>query len=252
MSFEPPILLKREPHLKSSERFYYEVASNGVFQVKDTPLFRSVTRVTRDLPGLHPSHERLDMHFPPLPRDLLEDVIAFFDAVYRLWEGEAIAMLFYDPETRRYRADVPRQRISGYRDYRGRLRAYMHLDYESAPRPAGHLPFGTIHSHADLSAYSSGVDCDDERFGDGLHVVYGHFGSASLSRCAAFVANGRRFRLEPDHVLPGCGVPDRPARADWMERVTFEETRSWAEATESWLGAGVSPPLIGCEGPHEA
>jgi len=245
MKYQPPVLLKTEPDVAVDERLYYEVASNGIFQVKDTELYRAVTQVTRDVPGLYPSRERLEMRFPPLPAEPLQEVLVFFAEVNRRYEGEAIVMIFFDPGTRSYCFDAPPQRITGYRDSRGKLRAYLRLDYGSAPRPEGHLLFGTIHSHADLSAYSSGIDCDDERFGDGLHVVYGHFGTSSLSRSAGFVAGGRRFHVEPAHVLPSCSLPERPARADWLARVTFEETKGWAQATSSWDGGAEAPPLIG-------
>ena len=243
--YQPPVLVKTEPDLRVDEKLYYEVASNGIFQVKDTELYRAVTQLTRDVPGLYPSREQLEMRFPPLPAEPLEEVLAFFAEVNRCFDGEAIVMIFFDPGARSYCFDAPPQRIPGYRDFRGNLRAYLRLDYGSAPRPDGHLLFGTIHSHADLSAYSSGVDCDDERFGDGLHIVYGHFGSSALSRSAGFVAGGRRFRVEPAQVLPSCSVPERAARLDWMDRVTFEETKSWAEATRGWNGEDEAVPLIG-------
>lgn len=244
MTYQPPVMLKIEPDLRCDARLYYEVASNGVFQIKESPIFRSVTRVTRDVPGLYPSRERLEMRFPPLPADGLADVLAFFAEVYERYEGEAIVIVFYDPRARTYRFDAPPQRIPGYRDLRGNLRAYLRLDYGSAPRPRGHLQLGTIHSHADLSAYSSGVDCDDEQFGDGLHAVYGHFGSAVLSRSVGFVASGRRFHVEPDHVLPRLELPDGPARSDWMARVTFEETKSWSQAARPWRGGDPVPVLV--------
>ena len=225
-----PVRLKQGPEPPDAGDLYYEVAANGVFQVKETALFRAVTRVTHDIPGLQPSSEQLVMKFPRLPDSLIEEVLGFFEAVHRRWQAEAIVLLFFEPETRGYLALAPPQRISGYRDHRGRLRATLHLDYENVARPEGTLPFGSIHSHSDLAAYSSGVDCEDElESGDGLHVVYGHFGgSGRPSRCAAFVSSGRRFRVDPSHVLSDCAVPERCTRQDWMAQVDFEETREWA------------------------
>lgn len=236
-SYRPPIVLKSRPDVGVEASLYYEIASNGVFQVKDTPLYRAVTRVTREVPGLYPTLERLEIRLPRLPRAPLAEVLAFFAEVYERFEGEAIVMIYYDPEAHSYSFDAPPQRIPGYRDFRGNLRAYLRLDYESPPRPRGHLLLGSIHSHADLSAFSSSVDCDDERFGDGLHIVYGHFGSSALSRCVGFVAGGRRFHVEPAQLLPDCGVPDQPARVDWMGRVTFEE-KSFSEGVRGWNGRG--------------
>ena len=86
-----PIVLKDSPDLEPPGRLYYEVASNGVFQVKDTQTFHAVTRVTRDVPGLQPSQERLWMKFPPLPVGLVEEMLAFFGEVNERWAGEAVA-----------------------------------------------------------------------------------------------------------------------------------------------------------------
>lgn len=244
MKYQPPVLLKDRPDVHVDENLYYEVASNGIFKIRDTALYRAVTLTTRDVPGLYPSRERLEMRFPALPAEPLEEVLAFFAEVNERFEGEAIVMIFFDPATGSYCFDAPPQRIPGYRDYAGNLRAYLRLDYGSAPRPKGHLLLGSIHSHADVSAHSSSIDCDDERFGDGLHVVYGHFGSSVLSRSAGFVAGGRRFHVEPGQVLPDLDVPKRPARADWMARVSFEATQGWAEAARGWSGGDTAVPLI--------
>lgn len=243
MTYAPPVLLKTEPELNADERLYYEIASNGVFQVKDTEIFRAVTRVTRSVPGLYPSREKLQLRFPPLPAALIDPVLAFFLEVYERYEGEAIVLLYYRPESQEYRALVPPQHISGYRDAYGNPRAYLRLDYGSVARPKGFRAFGTVHSHADLSAYASGVDCDDERFGDGLHVVFGHFGTSALSRCAAFVASGRRFHVEPDHVLPECVSPEGVAPEEWMQAVSFEESEGWAVARK-WVAPGSELPVL--------
>ena len=66
------------------------------------------------------------------------------------------------------------------------------------------------------------------------------------------MAGGRRFHIEPAQVLPDCCVPKQPARADWMARVSFEETRSWAEAAHGWNGDGEATPVIGADETGEA
>lgn len=220
MSF--PIVVKTTPECEPPGRLYYEVASNGVFQVKETDIYRSVTRVEQ-IPGLCPQVERLEVRFSRLPASILEEVQAFFCDVYDRYRGEAIVVLFYEPETEEFRVVVPLQTIPGYRDWSGQWRSYLHLDYESVDRPEGFLRFGTIHSHAELAAYASATDCHDERFEDGLHVVYGHCHGSTLSRSASFVANGTRFELEPEVVLEPCRAPGRVGRADWLARVRITE-----------------------------
>jgi hypothetical protein len=215
-----PVILRTSPDARHDARLYYEVAANGVFQVKETATYRAVTRVD-GVPGLQPGEQRLEIRFAPLPAALLEDVLAFFREVYERFDGEAIVILFHHPHTGEYRVAVPLQRIPGYYDGNGRWRAYLELDYAEASRPGGFLRFGTIHSHAELAAYASATDCEDERFQDGLHVVYGHLHRQEPSRAAAFVAGGVRFALEPEQALERCEVPPRAARSDWMARVSL-------------------------------
>ena len=205
-------------------RIHYVVASSGVYQVRDLPTHRSVTRADA-IPGLPDELEGLELRVPRLPRLLLEDTLAFFNEVYQRYDGEAIVIPFYDPKTRKFQMGVPPQRISSYVDSYGRRWSGSHLDYEGLALPEGHVRFGTIHSHAAMVAYASHTDCRDERYEDGLHVVFGSFNSHDLSRSASFVAGGSRFVLEPDSVLEPCAVPDRGAPSGWLDRVEYSEDR---------------------------
>ena len=208
-------------------RIHYVVAASGVFQVRDLATHRSVTRVSNRIPGLPDEIEGVELRAPRLPRWLLEDTLAFFNEVYLQYGGEAIVVPFYDPRTREFSVGVPQQRICGYVDYYGRRWPGSRLDYQGVELPEGHVRFGTIHSHADMGAYASHTDCQDEQYEDGLHVVFGSFRSHELTRSASFVAGGRRFELEPDLVLEPCSLPTRGAPPGWMDRVEHVEER-WA------------------------
>lgn len=251
-----PVVLKTTEGFAEPGNLYYLVASNGVFQVRNTPTHRSITRAERDIPDLLAETPRVDLLFPVLPSSLLEAVIAFFNEVYWCYRGEAIVILFFDPRTQEYRAEVPPQKISGYYDSRGRWVADYHLDYGRVERPDGLMRFGTIHSHASLAAYSSEVDCEDEKFEDGLHVVYGSFASDELTRSASFVSNGQRFRVNADDVLETWAVPRCKVPVGWMEQVECIEEPEWQprnygvegerfEAT--WSGGGKGPKIVTAE-----
>jgi hypothetical protein len=226
-----PIVLKTpgeniaEEEAARSSKLYYRVAANGIFQVRELATHRSVTQVTSAVPGLASETERVELRVPRLPREMLEEVLAFFAEVYRHYRGEAIVILFYDAAREEFRVGVPPQQIRVYSDYWGRWWPDHRLHYETMERPPGFVRFGTIHSHADLQAYASHTDCEDERYEDGLHVIFGSFKSAVLSRSASFVAGGCRFDLEPDEVLEPCELPDREARRGWMEQVEYVEDR---------------------------
>ena len=102
-----PIVLKRRGEPEPDARIFYTVAANGIFQVRSTPFYRARTRVLALVPGLLAEAERVELDFPRLPRALLEEVLAFFRAVYRRDRGEAIAVLFYDPDAKTFRVEVP-------------------------------------------------------------------------------------------------------------------------------------------------
>ncbi len=214
-----PIVLKTPAAMPAPGRLYYEVAENGIFQVRDTELYRAVTRAALPLPGLAPGREELVIHFPRLGRAAVEDVLAFFRQVHRWCGGEAVVIIFYAPEQQEYRLVAPPQRLPGRWHGDGRWWADYAVRYESVPRPEGFVRFGTIHSHADLPAYASGLDCDDERYEDGLHIVFGNFGTRRISVAAAFVAGGTRFEVSAADVLEDADVPTRGARVEWIAQV---------------------------------
>lgn len=230
-----PILLKTGPEVRSDDSIYYLVAANGVFQVRTTSCYRAVTRADGPIPGLCPQEEYALLDTPALPRSVIRKVLSFFHAVYRRYGGEAIVILFYRADTRCFRVLAPPQELPGYRGWDGRWRAALHLRYGRVERPTGYLRFGTIHSHAHLPARASDTDCADEQHEDGLHLVYGDLHRAEPSRSACFVANGARFALEPDAVMPSCPVPRVEPDPEWMARVR----RGAAGGSETWFRSSV-------------
>ena len=94
------------------------LAANGVFLVKNNGLFRSVTAAD-GIAGLGRQEPHASLSFPKLPRNLIEQVYGFFDFVYRKWEGEAVALLYYSPESGQFRVGIPPQKLVRYRGARG-------------------------------------------------------------------------------------------------------------------------------------
>ena len=56
---------------------------------------------------------------------------------------------------------------------------------------------GTVHSHAGMSAFHSGVDDADEKTFDGLHITLGNMNDDDISISASIVANGYRVIVDP-------------------------------------------------------
>ena len=108
-----PLHLKTDDFSEPDSPMYYLVAENGVYLVKNTGLYTSVTRACR-IVGLEEQSPSLVLRLPKVPRKLLEMVYGFFAAVYRKWQGEAIVLLYYDPLGRTFRLGVPPQTLSRY------------------------------------------------------------------------------------------------------------------------------------------
>ena len=218
-----PILVKTKVTVEPAATIQYLLADNGKFQVRDTPLHRSVTRVD-SVPGLLPEHEQLRLKLPRLPRGHMEEVVALFEDVYRRWKGEAMVFLLFAPATREYRIAVPPQTLPGRRRLDGRWIADLAVHYGSVDRPPGFFLAGSVHSHAELPAGASGRDCDDEQYEDALHIVVGSLEDANLTVSASFVTGGVRFPVAPSEVLEPFVRAPRAARPDWIARVRPERT----------------------------
>lgn len=212
-----PLYLKTPEFAEPSASLSYLVASNGVFLVQKSALFTSITKA-QEIAGLLPQETSCRLFFPRIPQGILEQVYGFFQAVYIRWQGEAIVFLYYAPDRHAFRLDVPPQTLFRYRSLSGRWRTEMKVAYEALPRPPGFIKLGDIHSHANLPAYFSGAD-DDDDLEDGLHVVIGNLHRVQSDVRVSFVTNGARFLLEPEEVLEPFSRPVPPPR-QWMRQVT--------------------------------
>jgi len=205
----------------------FEVAGNGIFELRETAMYRSVTRVDGGIPGLAAEEESLQILAPKLPARLIGDVIGFFAEINRACGGEGVVILFYNPATSTYRAEAPQQSVPVYRNYRGDWITELSVKYQRVERPRGYLRCGSIHSHAELPAYASHTDCADETYEDGLHLVVGDLGHARLTLSASYTVAGARFALEVGDVTEAfddSGNIERSYRGEWLERVSLEFT----------------------------
>jgi len=209
-----PLYLRTADFSEPPESLYYLVAAEGMFLVNRNGLFSSVTEV-RGVAGLESQKPEVRLHFPRIPRGILEQAYGFFDYVYRKWEGEAVAFLYYSAK-HGFHLDVPPQKLFRYKSYRG-WRTQGRVEYGSMPRPEGYVKLGDAHSHADTPAFFSGTDDrDDEE--DGLRIVMGDLDRSRPSVRVSFVAGGSRFSLNQEDMLENFSVP-LPPPAEWTQRV---------------------------------
>jgi hypothetical protein len=215
-----PMYWKTADFSEPSSSLYHLVAANGIFLVEKTTLFTSVT-VAGTVPGLMPQEASISLLFPPLPRQLMEQVYGFFHAVYQRWAGEAVVFLYYAPERGSFRLAVPPQTVFRGRSC-GRWQIQRRVVYGYLPRPPGFVKLGDVHSHADLPAFFSCTDDQDEACEEGLHLVLGKLHEPQPDISASFVSHGTRFILAPREVMEDFSIPQPPPPA-WLEQVTCQE-----------------------------
>lgn len=170
---------------------YYIVSKEGIFLKKKMGVMESIAPV-KNISILKSVNTMARMYINPIPAQTGAKILEFFKAVYQQFHGEAIVLLFYNEETGKYRVVPPHQKVTA-----------AACDYNRGVTIEGHTMIGTIHSHANFSAFHSGTDDSDEKTFDGLHITYGNVMSEEFSLSASIVANGTRFIVDPNDYMLG-------------------------------------------------
>lgn len=93
--------------------------------------------------------------------------------------------------------------------------------------PEGYRRIGTIHSHPYSDAYFSFTDDADDKYGDGMHLVFGFIFSTvekihiGRNVKASFCSNGQRFQWEKkenDQVMEEFIDIDAPVPPEWFKK----------------------------------
>ena len=168
---------------------YYIVCKEGVYLKKRLGVMESIAPV-KNISILNSIETMAKMHISKIPATKAQQVINFFKAVYKEYSAEAIVLLFYNQETLHHEIIVPVQEVSGGA-----------AEYDKGITLEGYNMIGTIHSHAAMSAFHSGVDDDDEKTFDGLHITFGNMSDEDISVSASIVANGYRVMVNPSEYI---------------------------------------------------
>lgn len=192
-------MLRLPVHLKQdnttelpTDTTYYLVGKNGTFLHKNTGLIEALVKV-ESVPVLHNVTSYAKMNIPKLPVGLMAQIVLFFREVYKLHKSEAIVLIYYSQEKKEFMIDSVPQEVSS---------AGVRYKFESK-LGAGYQLVGSIHSHADFSAFHSGVDVHDEQDFDGLHITIGHNNHENFSLSSTIAVNNNRFVVESETVVEG-------------------------------------------------
>jgi len=121
--------------------------------------------------------------------------------------------LFYNQETKQYKIVCPHQKVSA-----------AGAEYNKGMTVTGWDMIGTIHSHASMSAFHSGIDDKDEESFDGLHITFGNMRDDDISISASIVANGFRVIVDPRDYI---NQLEMTVDIDEDEKIPYAKTWKW-------------------------
>jgi len=196
--------------MPESPDIYYCLASNGIFKRIKNPYYSAIVNVD-GVGHLAELKESAEIFAARIPETLFRRIEAFFADVYETHKSEAAVVLFYNPEVMQWDVSVPVQEVQG---------ASVKYDIGSVDPPVGfssHHRFGSIHSHAAMSAFFSATDDHDEMCFDGPHVVIGCFDKLIRTYATRWMLAGQTFKATLEDIVEGVELPK--ADPTWAARV---------------------------------
>ncbi|MFQ5654499.1 MAG: hypothetical protein ACE5GW_07190 [Planctomycetota bacterium] len=229
----------------------YIVAENGIFMERRTSMFSTSCRVEQCAAGLDPHEEWCELHSPSLPPEMASRMLSFFRWAYCLHGGEAVLILLFNPEEERFLWHCPPQRVEVWEDRLSSFYGGGDIEYTNPLElPRGFVIFGDAHSHANMPAYASAVDQQDERFKAGLHIIVGRIHWREVELYADFVMDRQRFAVDPrvifgeERIKNSVEVPEA-----WKQQVEVVKRRY---SYSTWTSADRDGGSHGAYGSHDA
>jgi len=194
----------------------YIIAKGGIYLKKKLGLVSSITPVDK-ISILQPVSTYAHMDIPKIPAIAFAQIMAFFKAVFDKHSSEAIVLLYYNDQKKKFWVRVPMQEVSG-----------ASLDYENFENGKdGFDLIGTIHSHGRMGAFHSSVDDKDEENFDGLHITIGDNDEDYPSISASIVVNGQRVKISPSDYVEGLSVEEIETIPLWLQ-YRMKNAAGWA------------------------
>jgi len=189
----------------------YIIGKNGIYLKKTLDLIESLTPVDK-ISFLEDVQTFAKIKIPKLPIKLFANILGFFRDVYKLYSSESVVLLYYNKNDKSYKVFVPEQEVS-----------CASLSYKSDNTIQNYLLVGSIHSHANMSAFHSGTDVHDEEKFDGLHITIGKVNDNEFfDVCGSIAVNGMRVVIDPMEYVDGLEAREYTNFFPTMFRPGFE------------------------------
>lgn len=199
----------------------------GVFEIKDYKAPEKPSIPT----GI------FDVKIPQVPFSVINQVHSFLKTIFEKTKTEVAILLWYSEAEDLWAIEVPEQVCTG-----------AHVDYERDAeyaqhmRDSGYFEAGSIHSHANMSAFHSATDDADELTFDGLHMTMGSFNATKQTFSQRLILSGHIEKLEFyqmvnfDKIFNAFYPVDVPQ--DWIDKVKVKKAST--KALDNFITAGSS------------
>jgi len=175
-----------------TDSIFYIVAKDGIYLKKSMGHFESVAKVDA-ISILEPVEATATLNVAKIKTRQFAQILSLFREVFKIYRAEANVILHYNPKRKIYRIDIPPQGVTGASV------AYLNGE-DTYP---GYIRIGTIHSHANMSAFHSGTDHSDEVNWDGLHITLGKMGDEYFDISCSIMSGKERFMVNPCDYIDG-------------------------------------------------
>lgn len=207
---------------------YYLITGDGFWLHKDTGLAYGFVKVD-SIGFMKPMAARMGLKIPKVPVAIIWQSLTFFRNIYEKHKTESILVLVYSKEQQGFGLICPDQQV-----------CHSSIKYSKDFNVPDHLNvIGTFHSHCNFHSFHSHVDCDDEKYFDGLHVTFGNVDSQEFSLTASIVINGNRAQIPPEEYLDGIGATDKKTNM-YKFTLTKNEVKSlnrqYGSKLKQWFG----------------
>jgi len=188
---------------------FYIVAKEGIFLKKKVGILESITPVD-NISILNSISSSAKLDIPKISNEEFYKIITFFKKVYDLYKGESIIVIYYNLLDNSYFFDSPLQEVSP-----------GGIKYTRNASPKNYIMIATIHSHGFMSAFHSGIDINDEKYFDGLHITIGNIPTENVSISACIVSNGSRFIVDPTLYIDGLVLSEDSKEVDNFKKLRY-------------------------------
>ncbi len=198
---------------------FYLLAADNLYLCRNHPFFRSCVPAPRWPTELASHATAVQIRYPRIPQRRFETICGFFEHAWWHHGSEAIALLACNRNGGGMHTLIPEQVASVSGGSSGAVQA-IGVKYR-VPRnlPDGMSIYCSLHSHADMPAYSSGVDQADDRRLPGLHIVVGTLHTEPPQLHAEMVIDQQRFTVPPERVIEGYAQRRADFPQHWNRRL---------------------------------